>query len=74
MTIGMTFRDYLERRQASDADVREFLAVRDPAILERRSWADLMWAFREAGADEDYIWTARRLHHEYSRVRGKLAP
>ena len=70
----MTFRDYLERRQAGDAEVREFLGLRDPSILERHSWADLMWAFRDDGAGKDYIWTARRLHHEYSRARGRTEP
>jgi len=37
METEMTFREYLERRQGGDAAVREFLALRDPSILERRS-------------------------------------
>jgi hypothetical protein len=71
MSTEMTFREYLERRQSGDAAVREFMTVRDPSILERRSWADLMWAFRAEGADSNYISTARRFHHEYSRALDK---
>jgi len=58
----MTFRDYLERRRIGDEGVREFLELRDPALLERRSWADMMWAFRADGAEDSYIARARRLH------------
>lgn len=74
MPEEMTFRKYLERRQAGDAAVREFLASREPSILERRSWADLMRAFRADGADDIYIRTARRLHYEYSRVLSRASP
>jgi hypothetical protein len=72
MAAEMTFRDYLERRQVGDAEVSEFLTLSDPAILERRSWADLMWAFRAAEFDANYIATARGLHQEYSRALGSM--
>lgn len=72
MTADMTFREYLERRKPGDAEVGQFLSLSDPAMLERRSWADLMGAFRAAELDAAYIRIARRLHHEYSRVIGRV--
>ena len=71
MGKNISFREYLERRQANDADVQDFLASSDASILEKRSWADLMWAFRDAGLSQPYIVKARRFHHEYSRALAK---
>jgi hypothetical protein len=70
--MGMTFRYYLERRQAGDDEVKAFLEGCDPAVLDSAAWAEVMGHLTKAAADRDYIMWARQLWQDYARTSGAI--
>jgi hypothetical protein len=52
--MGLTFREYLERRQIGDPKVAGFLTSAAPEIFEAKFWPEIMVCLTANKADWDY--------------------